>query len=282
MKALKNHRTENRILRTIILCSFLSLLFSSCATMKSFTSPRDYVNEGLKYYNDRNYKQAARYFEKAIELDPAYQPAHSWLGASYAYIGRKDESLREFKRVLEIDSSTKDALSAQKWIESLEKPISIFIMELEDSTNNRRFIRYNLGKVATKSLARNLRKIERYEVTVLQPQKMAGYFPSKLLDTKKLCSFVKEHGGQILIVGSVTKVEPRPWSSSSSDWYAHTEALVHLYNVRTGRLIKSIRGSTHWPWERLMSHGISKEDGIEKSFNYCFEVLVEEIKKYLP
>ena len=279
---MRNHRIENGILGAIILFSFLALLFSSCATMKSFTSPRDCLNEGLKYYNDRNYEQAARYFEKAIELDPTYQPAHSWLGASYAYLGRKDESLREFNRVLEIDPGTKDALSALRWIKSLEKPISIFIMELEDSTNNRRFIKYNLGKVATRSLARNLRKIERYEVTILQPQKMVGYFPGELLDIKKLCSFVKEHDGQILIVGSVTKVEPRPWSSSSSDWYAHTEALVHLYNVRTGRLIKSIQGSTNWPWERLMSHGISKEDGIEKSLNYCFDVLVGEVKKYLP
>lgn len=282
---MRDYKTENNILAWIIRCSFVLLLASSCATIKSLTSPREYVKEGLKYYNDTNYRQAARYFEKAIELDPTYQPAHSWLGASYAYLGRKDDAIREFGKVVEIDPGTKDALSASRWIESLQKPISIFILELEDSTTNRRFKKYHLGKVATSGLARNLNKIERYEANVIQPHKMVGYFPGQSMDTKNLCTFTREHGGGILIIGSVTGVMPQRISSTSSSlkWYAHTEILIHLYNTRTGELIKSIKGSTNWLIERLGTYrGSSQEEAIEKSINYCSEILAGEIEKYLP
>jgi len=269
----------------VIQCLLLVLLASSCATTKSFTSPREYVKEGLKYYNNTDYSQAARYFEKAIELDPTHQPAHSWLGASYAYLGRKDDAIREFRKVVKIDPGTKDALSASRWIESLQKPISIFILELEDSTTNRRFKKYRLGKVATSGLARNLNKIGRYEANVIQPNKMVGYFPGQSLDTKNLCTFSREHGGGILIIGSVTNVMPQRISSTSSSlkWYAHTEILIHLYNTRTSELIKSINGSTDWLIERLGNYrASSQEKAIEKSLNYCSEILVDEIKKYLP
>ena len=253
--------------------------------MKSFTSPAGYVKEGLKYYNNGNYKQAARYFEKAIELDPSNQSAHSWLGASYAYLAMKNEALREFKRVLEIDPETKDAQSALLWIESLEKPIVIFIHELTDATNNKTLAKYNLGKAATKGLTRNLRKIGRYEINVLQPHKMVGYFPGELQGTRKLCSFTREHGGQVLIIGSITNVIPRRLSSTSSSlkWCAHSETVIHLYNARTAKLIKSIKGSTHGLIESIGTYrGLSQEEGIEKSLHYCSEILVREIRKYLP
>ena len=282
---MRDYKAENSILAWIIRCCFVLLLASSCATTKSFTSPTECVKEGLKYYNNENYEQAARYFEQAIDLDPTYQPAHSWLGASYAYLGRKDDAIREFGKVVEIDSGTKDALSASRWIESLQKPISIFILELEDSTTNRRFERYHFGKMATSGLARNLNKIGRYEANVIQPHKMVGYFPGQSMDTKNLCSFAREHGGGILIIGSVTDIMPQRVSSTSSSlkWYAHTEILIHLYNTRTGELIKSINGSTHWLVERLGNYrASSQEEAIEKSINYCSEILAEEIKKYLP
>lgn len=275
---------KNRLLAGLILYSFIALGAFSCATTKGFTSPQAYVSEGLKYYNDGDHKKAAKYFEKAIKLQPTYQPAHSWLGATYAYLGRKDEALREFERVVKIDPDTKDGHSALKWIESLREPICVFMVELEDSTNSRRLRKYNLGRMATESLARNLRKTGRYEVNICQPQKMVGYFPKELQDIKKLCSYIKEHEGQVLIIGSLTKVETH--RLSGKDWYAYTEALVHLYSARTGRLIKSINGSINdWPVRltvRLLHRGKSEGEGIEKSLDCYFETLVKEIKKSLP
>jgi serine/threonine-protein kinase len=46
---------------------------------------------------------ARREFERALELNPNYAPAHQWYGGYYLAMGHLDDGLREHKRALELD-----------------------------------------------------------------------------------------------------------------------------------------------------------------------------------
>ena len=47
---------------------------------------------------DYDFVRAERGFERSIELNPRYAPAHQWFGAYLAWMGRYEESIAEFKR----------------------------------------------------------------------------------------------------------------------------------------------------------------------------------------
>ncbi len=52
---------------------------------------------------DYDFVRAEREFERSIELNPRYAPAHQWFGAYLAWMGRYEESIAEFKRANRLD-----------------------------------------------------------------------------------------------------------------------------------------------------------------------------------
>jgi TolB-like protein/Flp pilus assembly protein TadD len=52
---------------------------------------------------DFDFSQAAKEFQRAIELNPNYATAHHWYSAYLDDVGRLDDSLTEIKRALELD-----------------------------------------------------------------------------------------------------------------------------------------------------------------------------------
>src|SRR5579871_7037758 len=66
----------------------------------------DAVDEGLKYYSKGftdNYKKAAIYFEKALELDPTYSQEALYLGRTYNALLEEDKAEQYFRRAVQID-----------------------------------------------------------------------------------------------------------------------------------------------------------------------------------
>jgi len=56
------------------------------------------------FFYDRNYAEAAREYQRAIELNPNYATAHQWYGVTYlAKMERFDEAIAELKRAQELD-----------------------------------------------------------------------------------------------------------------------------------------------------------------------------------
>jgi serine/threonine-protein kinase len=53
---------------------------------------------GLGFYYARNYVQAIEQFQKTLELDPNFPPAHQFLGAAYEENKMYDEALAAFKK----------------------------------------------------------------------------------------------------------------------------------------------------------------------------------------
>lgn len=52
---------------------------------------------------------AIPYWEKAVEIDPGLVNAYYNLGLVYQDIGRQDEAIEAYKRVLDINADDKDA-----------------------------------------------------------------------------------------------------------------------------------------------------------------------------
>ena len=66
----------------------------------------DAVDEGLKYYTKGfadNYKKAAAYFEKALDLDPTYSQAALYLGRTYNALFDEEKAKQYFRKAIEID-----------------------------------------------------------------------------------------------------------------------------------------------------------------------------------
>ena len=75
----------------------------------------DAVDEGLKYYTKgfaENYKKAATYFEKALDIDPTYSQAALYLGRTYNALFEEDKAEQYFRKAIEIDPDYVEAHSS--------------------------------------------------------------------------------------------------------------------------------------------------------------------------
>ena len=75
----------------------------------------DAVDEGLKYYSKgfaENYKKAATYFEKALDIDPTYSQAALYLGRTYNALFEEDKAEQYFRKAIEIDPEYVEAHSS--------------------------------------------------------------------------------------------------------------------------------------------------------------------------
>ncbi len=57
---------------------------------------------GWARFFGRSYDEAIRYYEKAIEMDASFPPAHAWLASAYEVTGRLDEAIAEANRAAEL------------------------------------------------------------------------------------------------------------------------------------------------------------------------------------
>jgi len=66
------------------------------------TPAENAFREGIAAFNAGNLEEAARGFEKAVELAPQLMQAHSNLAAAYTGLGRDEDALRELKKAVEL------------------------------------------------------------------------------------------------------------------------------------------------------------------------------------
>jgi tetratricopeptide (TPR) repeat protein len=62
-----------------------------------------YFDQGKRYQDQENYKEAARKYEKALKADPNYAAAHSNLGFSYRKQGKFNKAVRSYKKAISLD-----------------------------------------------------------------------------------------------------------------------------------------------------------------------------------
>jgi Tfp pilus assembly protein PilF len=62
------------------LLAILALAVSGCAKLQA----RDNLNKGVRAFRDAHYDNAVKYFQQAVQLDPALTTAEIYLGTAYA------------------------------------------------------------------------------------------------------------------------------------------------------------------------------------------------------
>lgn len=98
----------NRIFLFSLLSLFSSLFFLGCGS-------DNLIKDGEKALADKDYKNAIKYFKKAIKKNPSAIPLFYNLGAAAAYAGDTDEAISAFREVLRFspgDTETMEFLAA--------------------------------------------------------------------------------------------------------------------------------------------------------------------------
>jgi tetratricopeptide (TPR) repeat protein len=73
------------------------------------TEANTYFDEGKRFQDQKNFKEAARRYEKAVKADPSYAEAHSNLGYSYRKQGKFDKAVRSYKKAISLDPKLAEA-----------------------------------------------------------------------------------------------------------------------------------------------------------------------------
>ena len=76
-----------------ILCFLTGCRISSLSTEALF-------HQGVEAASNRRYEEAVGYFKKAVELDPAFAPAHYRLGEVYSRMGERQAAISELSQAL--------------------------------------------------------------------------------------------------------------------------------------------------------------------------------------
>jgi len=88
--------------------------------LKTVTNPNALYNIGVGFYNAQETKEAIRYWEKVIELDPKMTDAYFQLGAAYLSIKDNAKSEEMFKKVIELDPTSENAKMAKEMLETMK------------------------------------------------------------------------------------------------------------------------------------------------------------------
>lgn len=84
--------------------------------------------KGRFQYSKKNHSQSLYLFKKASNISPAEPAAIFYTGASYIYTGEKDRALKKFAEVIKKNASTQEADDSRKWIQRLNDPLKIGVI----------------------------------------------------------------------------------------------------------------------------------------------------------
>ncbi|PIQ99693.1 MAG: hypothetical protein COV66_11115 [Nitrospinae bacterium CG11_big_fil_rev_8_21_14_0_20_45_15] len=85
----------------LVLIFFLAVILAQCG--EDLKSSDEYVEDGLEYTRQQEYRQAINAFSRAIELEPKNVSAHYGLGGIYNAINQLEMAEQSFQTVLKLD-----------------------------------------------------------------------------------------------------------------------------------------------------------------------------------
>lgn len=88
--------------------------------LNTITNPSTLYEIGVRFYNAKDTKEAMKYWEKAIAMDPKLIDAYVQLGAAYVSTGDNEKAKQMLKKAIEIDPNSDGAKMAQEMLASLQ------------------------------------------------------------------------------------------------------------------------------------------------------------------
>ena len=100
----------------------LTILMIGLLSNLGFAQTADeYYREGYNYYEQKNYKQAAKSFEKAAELEPDNATYHYNLGIIYSNSGKYKEALKHLEKAVKLDPESQAGELAKEQIPGIKE-----------------------------------------------------------------------------------------------------------------------------------------------------------------
>lgn len=106
----KRETRKSKIRKLIIIGAIMFFIFGLAAagfSLRKFY----YYYRGNKYYEQKNYAQAGRYFERVTELDPAFASAYIGLANIMLAQGKSDEAIAPLEKAIELERSLEGEMS---------------------------------------------------------------------------------------------------------------------------------------------------------------------------
>ena len=63
----------------------------------------EHINQGIRYYDQREYDLAIESYQKSIAIDPEYASVYGWLGLTYSKQEKYDLAVRFSQKAISID-----------------------------------------------------------------------------------------------------------------------------------------------------------------------------------
>ncbi len=92
-----------------IMATLTAMTVTTIALGQNNTSSNYWFMQGLASYEQENFSQSLKAYEKAIELDPLNSEAWNNKGIDLGLLGRYDEALQSFEKAVELNSSYAEA-----------------------------------------------------------------------------------------------------------------------------------------------------------------------------
>ena len=75
---------------------------------------KKHFDEGDRLYYLGRYEEAIKEYDKVIAIDPNFKEGHDGKGAALYYLGRYEEAIKEFDKALAIDPNDEIARHAKE------------------------------------------------------------------------------------------------------------------------------------------------------------------------
>ena len=96
--------------KELVLLLIVSILFFFSGRAEAAKSPENYFSEGSSAFAGKNYREAARQFEKALKVNPEDANAYYYLGNCYFYLGNQQKAEECLQKAVELDPELKGAI----------------------------------------------------------------------------------------------------------------------------------------------------------------------------
>ncbi len=84
-------------------------------------TPDKYFGAGEKFYNEKKYKEALKYYIAAVKIDKNYVLAWKKIGFCYYQLKNHNMALKSFQKVLSIDANDREAKQFVNYYNSLQE-----------------------------------------------------------------------------------------------------------------------------------------------------------------
>jgi tetratricopeptide (TPR) repeat protein len=88
--------------------------------LNTITNANTLYEIGVRFYNAQETKEAIRYWEKAVAMDPKMGDAYVQLGAAYVAVGDNDKARQMLNKAIELDPASDNAKMAKEMLDSMQ------------------------------------------------------------------------------------------------------------------------------------------------------------------